>query len=337
MGKAIPSICLLLILTFRLIPVALLLIIWRKATILQGYIDRFSALFYFYVIEMQFQAMSRKIIGFYHPTNTASAVVADQLFIEIGIKQIVFLTKNSVSKIPQALEIFELDTNTIESHDFIEDIKVDSKILNSYYQETNCFYNLEEALLMPEEKFSQSAAEDYLALIYGNVNNHLIKYDKLTTNGSMVNAYRVQKSMHEWIGQHFVLYKPHHIYSTIVNDIFSGVQRDNHFMKIQFYSHHFIVACVKDAKLQLIQSFPYQTEADIQYHILGILNQMGFDPAHSILEVSGKYDSSLPLHQQLLKLFSSIRFDTILETDFIEQAQSNYPLHHFTPFYKLAL
>ncbi len=281
--------------------------------------------------------MARKIIGLYHPSNSASTEVANQLFIEISENQIVFLTKNSTSKIPVAFEIFELENHSIESLDFNKDIKADSKILNNYYQETNCFYNLEEALLIPEEKFSPSAAEDFLALIYGNIINHVVKYDKPTKNGSMVNVYRIKKSIHEWVSQHFVLYKPHHIYSTILQTIFSTAQRDIHYLKIQFYSQHFIVACVINNKLHLIQTFPYKTDTDIHYHIVRIITQMGFDSSHSILEVSGNYDASLSLHSELTKLFNQIIFDNIADTDFIDPTQSNFPLHHFTPFYKLAL
>ena len=57
---------------------------------------------------MQFKPMARKIIGFYSDQNAVAGASTGQLFIEISANQIAFLVKNFVSKMPEALEIFEL-------------------------------------------------------------------------------------------------------------------------------------------------------------------------------------------------------------------------------------
>jgi hypothetical protein len=152
-----------------------------------------------------------------------------------------------------------------------------------------------------------------------------------------MNVYRIKKSVHEWVSRNFVLYKPHHIYTTIIQNIFSNDVPDIHYMKIQFYRQHFIAACIIDHKLHLIQTFQFNTETDILYHILRMIQQLGLDSTHSILGLSGEYDTSLSLHKELSKLFDQIIIENIEESDFIDPTQSNHPLHHFTPFYKLVL
>ena len=277
--------------------------------------------------------MARKIIGIYN--NIKNTADTDQLIIEIGNSHLACLVKDTVLQQVKEFEVFELAKGTSDWSDIFYEIREASQIVSRSFLDTHCYYNFEEAIIIPEQKFSAAAAEDYLSLVYGESNRHDVKYDTLISGTQMVNAYRVRKSIHELVGRHFLLYKPHHTYTKIVNDILKRDQLEDHFLKIQFYSNHFIVAVVKDKKLQIIQSFPYNIDDDVLYFLLSLIKQFGIDTSHSILEVSGMYDPGSSLHQQVVKLFGRISFDTMQADGLFASALANFPAHYFTPFYKL--
>lgn len=281
--------------------------------------------------------MTQKIIGIYNDGKDTVNVNTDQLIIEIGSRQVACLVKGAISQKVEAFEVFEIEKDTNDRSDIFYEVREASQILSRSFLDTHCYYNFEEAIIMPEQKFSATAAEDYLSLVYGQSNRHDIKYDTLISGSHLVNAYRVRKSIHELVGHHFLLYKPHHTYSNILDDILTRQQLDDHFLKIQFYSNHFIIAIIKDKKLQLIQSFQYQIESDILYYILSLIKQFGIDTSHSNLEVSGRYDSGTSMHQQFVKMFGRISFDTIQADGLFALALASYPAHYFAPFYKLAV
>jgi len=280
--------------------------------------------------------MARKIIGIYNNAQDTATADTGQLIIEIGNSQVACLVKGIVSQKVEEFEVFEIEKGASDWTDIFYEVRGGSQILNRSFRDTHGYYNFEEAVIMPEQKFSATSAEDYLSLVYGESIRHDTRHDTLLSSSHIVNAYRTLKSIHELVGRHFPVYKPHHSYSAILDDILTRDHVESHFLKIQFYSYHFILAFVKDNKLQLIQSFRYQTGDDVLYYMLSLIKQFGIDTSHSNLEVSGMYDPGSPLHQQFVKLFGRISFDTIQVEGAIASALANYPAHYFTPFYKLA-
>lgn len=278
--------------------------------------------------------MVRKIIGYYNDSQDGTE--PGQLILEIGHDQVACMVKNSSSQL-EGFEVFALEKETSDWSDIFYEVKAGSEILNRSYRETTCYYNFEESVMVPQQKFTPTAAEDYLSLVYGESNQHDTRYDELSPGSGIVNAYRIRRSIHELVGRHFVLYKPHHAYSRIVNDLLTREQLADPFIKIQFYSNHIILAFVKNKQLKLVQSFLYQGYDDILYYVLSIVQQYGIKTDHSHLELSGSLDQASALYLQLTNLFGQTSFENIPENSSVSAAVSGYPAYYFTPFYKLAI
>ena len=278
--------------------------------------------------------MTRKIIGYYNGVRNESAT--DQLILEIGSQQVCCILKAAGSQQVEGFEVFSIDKNSGDWSDIFYELQSASQILGRQYRDTHCYYNFEESLIIPVEKFNTAAAEDYLSLVFGESNFHDNKQDTLLS-GDMVNAYRIRKSVHELMGRHFVLYKPHHSCSKLLDDLGRREQMPAAFVKIQFYSNHFLFLFVKEKKLQLLRAFSYQSDDDILYHVLNVTQQFGINKKDSQLEISGVFDTTSVLHQQFGKLFSQISFDNIPSDTELASALAAYPAHYFTPFYKLAV
>ncbi len=296
--------------------------------------DFYHRLRFFYIIAGQLIHMTRKIIGYYNGARNESDT--DQLILEIGSQQVCCMIKAAGSQQLEGFEVFGVDKNTGDWSDIFYELQSASQILGRQYRDTNCYYNFEESLIIPVEKFNTAAAEDYLSLIFGESNFYDIKHDTLLS-GDMVNAYRIRKSVHELLGRHFVLYKPHHSCSKLLDDLRLREQMPAEFVKIQFYSNHFLLLFIKEKNLQLLRAFSYQSDDDILYHVLNVTQQFDINKNESQLEISGVFDTASVLHQHFGKLFSQVLFDNIPSDTELASALAAYPAHYFTPFYKLAV
>jgi hypothetical protein len=280
--------------------------------------------------------MARKITGYYNETAQAAFTDADQLVIEISSNQVVCLVKGAASQEIEGFELFALDKTNNDWTDVFYELRAASQLLNRTYRDAHCYYNFEEAIIIPGQRFTATSAEDYLSLMYGESNRHDVKYDTIQAEAQMVNAYRIRKSINELMSRHFLLYKPHHVYSRVLEDILTRNELADHFIKLQFYSNHIIAAVVIRNQLQLIQSFRFETTDDILYHLANINRQFALNVSHSHLEISGMFEIGSALHLHLQSMFGLITLDGI-EADGVFKTTNEYPAHYFTPFYKLVV
>ncbi len=281
--------------------------------------------------------MIRKLVSYYADTKEPEAAEGDTLFLEIGNSHLACLVKGSYSQQVEAFELFELNKEMTDWADIFFEFKNLSVILNHTYKETHCFYNFQEAVIIPESKFSISAAEDFLSLIYGENTRDEIKHDTIATGDQMVNAYRIKKSLQEWVGRQFILYQPHHIYTKILADLFAGEISVTPILKIQIYASHFIATVTQNGKLLLIQSFQYQSADDILYYVMNILKQFHINAADAHIDICGMIQPDSILYQQLNQMFGQMSVETINPADAAAFIHPDYPLHFFTPFFKLAV
>ncbi len=280
--------------------------------------------------------MARKKIGFY--IDDFSNNSDHQLILEFGNDELVCIAKSAISGEIVAFELFSLDKGMNDDwNDIFYEIKALSQVFNFSYKKVTCFFNNEEALLIPEKLLTATSAEDYLSLVYGESTRHDVKYEKLLATKVFINAYRVRKAITELLSRHFIIYQTSHTYSTILNDVMRRPLIAPAFIKIQFYTNHFIIAVWKDERFQLIQSYRYQSDEDVLYYLMRITQQFNFELSQVSLEVSGFVDKELSLYSQLSALFNNISTDNMQPVGVFQKVEGEYPPHYFTPFYKLTL
>jgi len=277
------------------------------------------------------------IVSYYSADNEADAAVTDQLIIEIGRSEIACMVKNSITQQVTAFELFQLDTSSKDWSDTFFDLRTSSNIVNRTFGKTDCYFNFEEAVIMPEQKFSITAAEDYLTLLFGENSSCYIKHDALAGRENLVNAYRLEKPIHDWLERQFILYHPQHIYSGILTRLMARELPGGFFVKIQFYSSHIIMVVCKEGKLQLIQTFHYTVPEDILYHVMNTIQQLHISDTASTVEISGMLDPAAALYHQLTKLFSDASVENIDDNAVAAFAHRGYPPHYFTPYFKLTV
>lgn len=277
--------------------------------------------------------MGIKISGYYQDQDTTQPNPEDQLVLAVSHDEFACLT-GIPGKLIDGFELFHLPANEQGWNGSFHALSGNSQLLGRNYRNTHCWFNMSEAVLVPAERFTMVAAEDYLNLLYGENDQYELRHED--TGRGIVVAYRIHKQLHEMLTRLAVLYQPHHIYTSVLKELLDHRDKAGELLLVQIYHSHLIAFVMKNQQLQLAQCFRYQTQEDILYHLVNLSEQFSFDKTQSHLSISGSFEQGAVLHQQLQSLFGLIGLDTA-DTSGIFQTVTDQPVHYFTPYQKLML
>lgn len=277
-----------------------------------------------------------KKIGLYNDNTIPDS--NHQLVIEIGNDELMCLSKNLLTLEIIAFELFIIEKeDKINWNKILYAFKTSSEILKYKYQEVKCFFNFDELVLIPEDMQGESAAEDYLNLIYGENIKQLLCFENVTYANHFINAYRVPKVIIDNIHQSFDNCQLGHTYSVILKEVMGRTDLHSFFIKVQFYTNRFVLGVWKLGKLQIIQSYKYFQPEDVIYYLLRIVQQFEMDALHTELELSGMIEEESDIYVKLLKIFGKIKNQHILPNGVFQNVFNKYPAYYFSPFYNLSL
>jgi len=269
-------------------------------------------------------------MAFYPPTQVVIAP-DHQLRVEIGPLYVACLITHQHSI--YAFEFFELDNDINEWSDVFFEIKNNSVLLDKYSGNVDLCYNFREALIIPAEKTNSAASADFLSLVYGLSNRHEQKHDRLATPKNMVNCYRIRKTILDQAVRHFHLFQVHHVYTNILNKLFAREDLPDQLLNIQVYPQYFIAVLMIKGQLHLIQTYLFETSADISFYLLSILKEHQLSTEDTCIEMSGYIEPHGELHQHLQQLFPKRSFIALPESALIPEMLESHHSHYFTPFF----
>ena len=279
-----------------------------------------------------------KRISIYDESEAQPPFSNDQLVFEVSNTYIVLMVKLTDKQQVEAFELFEFDKTNTDWYDIFYQVRILSKILVKSYTDTRVYYNICEALIMPANKFSTTAADVYLEAVHGNNMNAVIKYDNVNIEASLITVYRIQKPLFDMVNSNLMMVNARHTYSKLLEDVFTkGSVLEGEFLELRFYYGYLIVCVIKFGKLQLIQSYSFQTADDILYYLLSIAKQFQLSTTETRVKVSGIIDIKSPEMDYIAKVFNKISLNTEVPDLIFKKNSSGYPLHYFTPFLNLVI
>lgn len=217
----------------------------------------------------------------------------------------------------------------------LADMKRSSKLLQKQYEEVTCFHHPGQVLVIPVKQFDTVAAADYLSLVFGEHYQHDVRHDVLAKKGQ-VTAYLLDKTIHDALGKHFVLYKPRHVYTALLDSLLTREQLPSYLIHLQVYEDRFILVLLKEGNLQLVRTFQYKSAVDIQYFLISTLQQFPVVHTHASLEISGRIEEGFLDMTRLKKLFSEVTYLQAPQQPITAQL-SDRPGHYFTPLFNMAI
>jgi len=220
-------------------------------------------------------------------------------------------------------------------YDRLEEIIAGDPLLSENMKETGILYNFAESAMFPEEHFNIGLNTPLTQLIYGDVNKGLALSEKVS-GWDMYNIYRVPKYIHTLFQQRFQAGKYWHFYTLFM----STIQREaleGKTIKAVFYNDRFVTAFFSGDRLQIIQTFIYQTPEDASYYLLLMCGRFTISPADVSLQISGLIDEQSALYTELTKYFPVVEYEGVPENIQGQEILDEYPAYYFSPLLKISL
>jgi len=280
--------------------------------------------------------MLQKTISIYSERTSSSPLNNRNLVVEIGKQHIACLVKEEKDGSVIALEYFQQDEPVADWQEALHELRLHSMLLDKVYAKTQVYYNVAEAVQVPSHKFNEDTAAMYLELSYGPAVNRVIKYDKLHSAESLYNVYRVDASLAEMVNRAFISIEEQHSYTSLLTHLLATqAPAIGNTFTIQFYPGYFVVAALRNNKLQLVQAYDYVQGEDVLYHLMNIAHQLEIDTTDVLVNVGGAIEDA-QLHTSLKNTFPRLQFQLNTQVKLLQDDDA-IPAYYLTPFLNLAV
>jgi hypothetical protein len=260
-----------------------------------------------------------------------------QLLIEVGEKMFSFVIYNKEQRRFLGLRQYNLDYTPGKTMlENLLEIVTNDEWLQSQYKEAFIIYNYTDSNFLPEKVFHIELNQPVTEILYGNAKKGLLLSEKVI-GYKMYNIYRVPREIHALLQRKFSSGNYWHYYTLMLYDQQAQPSAGEQVIKMVMRADQFLVAVYNGEKIQLIQSYSYQTPDDVSYYLLGICNKFHISQDKVTLIVSGLLDEQSRLYQELLKYFLQVQWDRMPDTIKLDQVFEAFPTHYFSPLLKMAL
>jgi uncharacterized protein DUF3822 len=269
---------------------------------------------------------------------TDADLLQSRLLVEVNPNAFTYVLLNQRNMSPVVVKYFQLDhAGDRPLTEILREILQEDELLRRPVKETLLVYNFPESSLVPEPLFSMDTNKEIIEVIHGNLNKGLILTEKIPW-WEFFNVYRISQDVHQLLQQQFTAGKYWHYYSLLLKSykMFDSADLTD-CIKVIFYSDKMIALVIREGKIQLIQTFPYQDTKDVAYHLLNCCHQLGMDPESVRLLVGGLIDKQSALSTELHKYFLQIYFEQIDESIKVTDELKELPLHYFSSILKMAV
>lgn len=260
-----------------------------------------------------------------------------QLLIEVGEKMFSFVIYNKDQRRFVGLRQYNLDYTPGKTMlENLLEIITNDELLQDAYKEAFVIYNYTDSNFLPEKVFHIELNQPVTEIVYGNAKKGLLLSEKVI-GFKMYNIYRVPREIHALLQRKFASGNYWHYNTLLLNDGQMQTSPNGQVIKMVMRADQFLVAVFNGEKIQLVQSYTYQTPDDVSYYLLAICSRFNINQDKVTLIVSGLLDEQSRLYQELLKYFLQVQWDRMPESVKMDAVFAAYPNHYFSPLLKMAL
>jgi hypothetical protein len=223
------------------------------------------------------------------------------------------------------------DKNT---RNLLEEIIAGDEIMQRYASRAIVVYNFPESNILPSSLANAELRNAVSSLIYGSADHHFL-FDEKIRDHDLHNIYSVSKDLHSLCREKFKGSQYWHLYTMML--LWPSEKPLGCVTRVIFYNDKFVAAFFRNGKLQLLQSFSYQTPEDAAYYLLLICKQFEIQQQEMVLNISGLIDTQSALYTELLKYFVHVDYEEVPESYGTNGLLDEFPSHYFSPLLKMSL
>jgi hypothetical protein len=265
-------------------------------------------------------------------------MLQSRLLVEVNPNAFTYVLMNQRNMSPLVVKYFQLEPNKeLSLTETLREIVETDEMLKRPVKETLLVYNFPESSLIPEPVFTMDTNREIIDTLHGNLQKGLILTEKIPW-WELFNVYRISPDLHQLLQQSFTAGKYWHYYSLLLKSykMFDSSDQED-CIKVIFYADKMVALVIRDGKVHLVQTFPYQDSKDVAYHLLNCCHQLGIKQEEVKLLVGGLIDRQSALSAELHKYFLRINFEEIDESIKVTDELKELPLHYFSSILKMAV
>ena len=249
------------------------------------------------------------------------------LLIEAGGESISFMLFSKSPFETTGLLMYNLDKNllSVEIATEINEIINSEPLLQQSFQSVTICYNFIESVLVPEQHFNETAADEMLTLLFGNSGDAIVYCDKVEEK-RIVNVYRVAEIVMQVLQEFYP--DAAHLHTTSLQ--LKKTPVENNTLTCIVYHSGIKIILYKEHKLQLVQYFSYNIALDVAYHLLNVCVQHSIPATEVTILLSGMIDEKSNLYDEIYKYFSKVQFDTFPVDAVVADGILKNPSHFFS-------
>ena len=251
------------------------------------------------------------------------------LICEISLDGFSYVFENDQDKKFHGLSVFHF-VNDVDASKQLKEIFKEQPLLHKNYKKIFVSYAGAESALLPEELYTPKENELLLDTFFGDLNEGSVATD-IVTEKKICNVYRMPAAIHQAMIEKFPSAVFKHQFTSLIKNSFPT----GDLLKIIFYTNTFVAVLVKAGDLQIINTYPYLSGADVVYHLLNICHQ--FNMINMPLLIGGSIEIDSDLHKEISHYFKNIRFDELPAEYEFTNSLKELPPHYFNHLFLLAL
>lgn len=211
----------------------------------------------------------------------------------------------------------------------VKDVFKKEKLLQYKYGSTNVSHVNELSSLVPKSLFDEDNLKDYIRFSSKTYDNDYIVYDEFE-NQDMVNVYIPFVNVNNFFLERFGSFEYKHFSTVFISNLLSTYKFSEHpHLFVHLDKNRMFLVAISQNKLQIYNSFSFQTKEDFLYYILFTAEQLNMNPETFELVLSGlvrKEDKLFSLAYRYIKKVSLLenRFKYNFEPGITEETKRQH-------------
>ncbi|MCB9335559.1 MAG: DUF3822 family protein [Flavobacteriales bacterium] len=212
---------------------------------------------------------------------------------------------------------------------YLNNILDNSQLLKLNFKKFQVAYINQRATLIPNAIFNVEELKKYHAFNFSELEEDYFFHDKLL-NADCMNVFSIPDYItHSFQSISNVSF--HHFSSAIIEaSILNTKTGNNDFsIDVNVLPSSFQITVIKNQKLELYNSFTYQTSEDFIYYLLFVFNQLQIKPEESTINLSGEVEKNSAIYEMLFKYIKQINFSSRPKNLKYSYTFSDIPAHYY--------
>lgn len=190
--------------------------------------------------------------------------------------------------------------------DALEKIKLDSHILNNEYTKTivipdNPFYTF-----IPDKLFIAEEARRYIEFTHTISSGEIIHVDSISEL-AVKNIYMLPFEADGFLRKSFPKFEYRHLTTILIKTVLKNRDLQDKVL-VNFSRKRMDIVIAMAGKLQLCNSFKFETDEDMLYFLLNVYKQLGFDTNLMPLVLKGDIEKESSKFQLIYKYIRNVSF-----------------------------